>query len=283
MKVLNFIAKIKELPTIPESVAEVQRIIDADEADAHALASVIERDPTLTARILKVANSALYGPRAKRLSSLQLAIARLGFNQVAQLALTSGIIEQFALTFNTINYYAFWRHSLGAAGLMQQLGKSNKLVGAAAQPSVLYLSGLLHDIGLLIYDRYFPRVFDEVASHGLYHGLSFLEAEEQLLGKESHGFAGGVLLELWKMDVEVIASVRYHHHPDKAPVRLQPIAHALSVVEYLLSTTELASVEGQHRVVPLESCALLGLSESDCSALLSQTLEESALHQSILQ
>jgi HD-like signal output (HDOD) protein len=265
MRILREIVRVDDLPTIPESMLEVQRLANAESADAKALAKVIKRDPTLAARLLRIANSAFYGPRSKPISSIQFAITRLGFQEVARLALASSVIEQFALTFNTIDYYAFWRHSLAAAQLAQTICERDA-TPFRLEPSAAYMAGLLHDIGLLVYDRYYPRIFDEIANHSLLTTQSYLMAEQELLGKEAHCFVGGALMEVWKLEAAAVAAVRYHHLPEKAPNRFQGMAHILAVAEYELANHELGCIEGQSRC-PEQSYSACALSARQASAL----------------
>ncbi len=269
MNILREITRVDDLPTIPESVLEVQRLADAEDADAKALATIIQRDPALAARLLRVANSAFYSARSNPVSSVQFAITRLGFQEVARIALASSVIEQFALTFNTINYYSFWRHSLAAAFLAQRIGAREESP-LSAEKNMLYLAGLLHDIGLLIYDRFYPRIFDEVNSHALVTTSTYLSAEQELLGKEAHCFVGGALLEVWRLDPCAVAAVRYHHLPEKAPLRFNLVAHALALVEHLLGEADLGCIEGGSGS-PESSYEALAITREEAGDILAQT------------
>lgn len=244
MNLIRQLSAIADLPTLPQIVLEVQLLVNSQDTDARNLSQVIEKDPPLAAKILRIANSALYGSAAKRMTSIPLAVARVGFNEVRNLAIAMSIIRQFPSQFRVLDYSRFWHHSLMAAHLAQLLSEKQGLNTRGEEFADFYTAGLLHDIGILIYDQFFHEAFEDTLSHAMRDSISYRAAEEQLRPGESHAFVGGALLELWRMDSTVVAAVRYHHAPSQASERDRRVACTLYLSEYILCNSSMGSFEG---------------------------------------
>jgi HD-like signal output (HDOD) protein len=245
MNILQRMHEIHELPALPEVLMKVQSLVNSDEGNAATLARITEQDPSLSTKILKVANSSYYGPVNQRISSLPFAIARIGFNEVRNIVTAISCIKQFSKRSNLLDYKAFWRHSLTAAYITKIVADAAQVHSAAQDRQFYFLTGLLHDIGILVFDQFFHKEFEEIVDYGLKKECSFLSAEQQVAGKESHQVVGSALLELWKIDPTVISGVRFHHFGlDKVPQHHQTIAQVSYLSEYILCNCSLGSFEG---------------------------------------
>jgi HD-like signal output (HDOD) protein len=245
MNILQRMYEIHELPTLPEVLFKVQALVNSDEGNAATLARITEQDPSLTAKILKVANSSYFGPANQRISSLPLAIARVGFNEVRNIVTAISCIKRFSKRSNLLDYKAFWLHSLTAAYLTKIIADAIQITYAAQDRQFFFLVGLLHDIGILVLDQFFHDEFGEIVDYAMKKECSFLVAERQVIGKESHQFIGSALLEMWKIDPAVISGVRFHHYGlDKVPELHRTIAQICYCTEYILCNCGLGSFEG---------------------------------------
>jgi HD-like signal output (HDOD) protein len=245
MNILQRMGEIHELPTLPEVLFKVQALVNSDEGNAATLARITEQDPSLTAKILKVANSSYFGQINQRISSLPLAIARIGFNEVRNIVTAISCIRQFSKQSNLLDYRTFWRHSLTAAYLTKIIADTAHIRYAAQDRQFFFLTGLLHDIGILVFDQFFHKEFAEIMDYALRKECSFLGAEQQVSGKESHQMVGSALLELWKIDPAVISGVRFHHHGlEKVPESHRSVANVCHLAEYILCNCSLGSFEG---------------------------------------
>jgi HD-like signal output (HDOD) protein len=237
--------EINELPTLPEVLFKVHELVNSDDGNATTLARITEHDPSLTTKILKVANSSYFGPVNQRISSLPLAIARIGFNEVRNIVTAISCIKQFSKRSNILDYRAFWRHSLTAAYLTKIIADTAQIQYAAQDRQFFFLTGLLHDIGILVFDQFFHKEFGEIMDYALRKECSFLTAEQQVTGKESHQVVGSALLELWKIDPSVISGVRFHHYGlDRVPELHRSVANVSFIAEYILCNCSLGSFEG---------------------------------------
>ncbi|MBD3343711.1 MAG: HDOD domain-containing protein [Chitinivibrionales bacterium] len=242
--ILQRISKIEELPTLPRILFQVQSIVDSDEGDAKRLGRVIEQDPSLTAKVLKVANSAFFSSPSHRISSIPLAVTRIGFNEVRNLAMAVSLIREFSPQSNDLDYKKFWHHSVAAGYLAQVIADHAQVVMPQDERYRCFLAGLLHDIGILIFDQFFHSEFLQIIRYSEMSSCSFLEAERVVARKDAHPFVGGTLLELWKMDSIVISGVRFHHDPGKAAQAQQNIASVIFLAEYILCSKEKDPFEG---------------------------------------
>jgi HD-like signal output (HDOD) protein len=258
MSFVQRLYRIAELPALPEVVLEIQQLIGSNTADARKVAHIIEQDVSLAAKVLKVANSAYYGP-VQRTSSVQLAIAQIGFNEVCNIVTTVSLISQFPAKSTVLNYRQFWRHSLSSAYLAQNIGAMSESRFSVEERQFLFLAGLLHDVGILVYDQFFHPEFKSMVDEAIRNGQTFLESEQAHAGKQSHPWVGSALLELWKLAIPIISGVRFHHEPDKAPEKLKHLASAVFLAEYVLCSFRPDVFEGRIEEIPADVWEKAGL------------------------
>jgi HD-like signal output (HDOD) protein len=259
MNILSRLAEIKDLPTLPEVVLRVQELVVSDEASAQRMAKVLEQDPPLASRILQVANSAFYSTPSSRISSVTRAVARIGLLEVRNIALAVNMIAHFPGRGNTLEYKEFWRHCLTGAYLNQAVATLVEGMPAEAESQQLFMAGLMHDIGILVLDQFFSDTFADIARTAIAEEVSYLQAEEKVLGPESHPAVGGALLEHWRFDPTVVAAVRYHHAPLKAPLKHRLAVSITAMTEHTLCNSRIGSLEGTMPEPPEEINDVLGL------------------------
>ncbi len=224
----GLVNELSWLVSPPEVCIKVSELVQSDFSAARDFEKVINRDPNLTARLLKLANSSFFGFVA-RIDTVARAVAVIGLRELRQLVLTVSAVQTFAKIDNHIvNVNTFWRHSIYCGVIAQELGK---LCGVS-HPERLFVAGLLHDVGsLLLYHRV-PEVSRQLLlmSQGDEEVLHACELEE--LGF-SHADLGGRLLELWQFPQPLQQIVRFHHQPSavnesRAEVSIVHLANLLS-------------------------------------------------------
>ncbi|MBN1577928.1 MAG: HDOD domain-containing protein [Chitinispirillaceae bacterium] len=260
MSLIQRLPEIQNLPTLPEIVIRIQKLIMSEEGNATLLARIIEQDPALTAKILKVANSSFYCATNGKISSITLAITRIGFNEVGHIALAVNFVRHFSHKSNVLDYKGFWKHALTTAYLCCFIAEKNAGGRFSKQDRHnLFLAGLLHDIGILLYDQFFHDRFEDIIERAVKNETSFLVAEQKAAPSEMHGVLGGELLSLWKIDLPIVAAVRFHHAPDKAPENSRFICCATYLAEYYLCNMVLGSFEGSMEARPVDALAELNI------------------------
>ncbi len=208
-KVKSIADGILDLPSLPLVVAKIVELVDNPKTNAATLSRLISTDPGLTARMLKLANSAFYGfPR--RIGTINLAIVVLGFNTVKDLGVSSSLVDRFSFThgINDFDMTGFWEHSIGTAIAARMISRSGsyRVVGEA------FVTGLLHDIGRLIIVRYLPQEFQEIQRLQRERNFLLWEAEKEVLGL-SHAEIGGLLTQRWNLPEQIVEAIRNHHQP----------------------------------------------------------------------
>jgi HD-like signal output (HDOD) protein len=244
MSIITQLKDIHELPTLPEVVVRVQSLVNSDTGNARELSRIVSEDPSLAAKILKVANSVYFGS-SQRISSIAIAVARIGFNEVRNITTAVGLIRQFSRKSALLDYEMFWNHSLTAAYLTRELASMSAVAPADEEKETLFLSGLLHDTGLLILDQFFHTEFKARLDVSAAREIPYVKAEEQTDPEQAHGMVGGALLELWRLEPATCAAVRYHHAPEKAPQQYLRYAALTALAEYVLCTRAIGTFEGE--------------------------------------
>ena len=195
------------LPTDTTIIGVVIKTIYNQKSSANDLAQVIERDPPLTAKILKAANSAFYGS-ATTINSLRLAVVILGFETIKELV-TAVTMSQFFFGSNLksgINRRGLWIHSVAVAKAAHII--STRL--GIGRPDVVYTAGLLHDIGKIVLTILFPEHYDRVVSLAISKNCRIILAEQRLLNT-NHCMVGKVLCELWNLPEDITNTVFSHN------------------------------------------------------------------------
>jgi len=218
---------IGHLPVIPATYQEIVGLLAQEATTVEDLGKVVQRDPGMTANILKLVNSAYFGLR-KRVSSPAEAVSFLGVDTLKALALIHGIFKQvqgFPPHFNAAH---LWQHSLDLAGASREIARLEGL--DKGLQSECFTGGLLHDVGLLILASGFPDAYKQIEQILTREPVEILSAEMRVLGVH-HGEVGAHLLGLWGLPGTVVEAVA-HHHTLPATFGLQPalVVHAAEVL-----------------------------------------------------
>lgn len=271
MKLIQRISEIQNLPTLPEIVLRIQELIMSEEGNALLLSRIIEQDPALTAKVLKVANSAYYCSINGKISSVSLAITRIGFNEIGRIAMAVNLIRTFSQKSNVLDYKQYWKHSLAAAYLTSMIGDYAGKTFSRQDKHYLFLAGLLHDIGILMYDQFYHPQFESIIEAALKKETSFLEAERGIVPNETHAILGSILLDLWKISPAIVSAVRFHHAPENAPEMFRTMSYATYLAEYLLCNSALGSFEGSIEAGQKDVLTALGLTHDITNELIIRT------------
>lgn len=203
--------KVTSLPPLPESSRQLLRLRNNPKATLGELVDIVAADPMLAAQLMRYARSAYYGYRG-RVDTLPDAIGRmLGFDLALHLAMGLAASQAVRMPADgPLGRDAFWRHSVYAAGLAQAL---NTLLPPVirGKPGLVYLAGLLHDIGFAALGELFqPEFFLLNQAVAANPKVPVTLIEKRVLGIE-HTQIGAMLLQAWEMPEEIITSSLQHH------------------------------------------------------------------------
>ncbi|PIE02929.1 MAG: hypothetical protein CSA81_04250 [Acidobacteria bacterium] len=206
------IQKIKSLPVLPDMAHKILQIADDPNVSIVRLAEEIQKDAAITVRVLEVVNSSFYALR-QEVTSVQQAITLLGVQHVRNLVMTLIVINRFRDTPDALLRLSdFWNHSLGVALISQVFAKKM----GYKKHAELYLAGLLHDIGKLVLQAYYPEDLQHVKQYLDEHGGSMYDAEKAVLGF-SHADLGAGMAQKWKLPQILQMGIQYHHDCVESP------------------------------------------------------------------
>ena len=207
-EVWEILEKIKDLPTLPGVYFKVNSLLQDRQASLENVSRAIEIDPAISAKILRLVNSAFYGMRTKS-SSISHAIMVMGFNTVKNAVVSVTVLDTLSLkgALQDFDIGAFWRHSISVAVLAKELAEKSRLVPVEDA----FMTGLLHDIGKIIMVRYFKDEFAKVLQKMREDKCSFADAEEKVAAID-HVQIGAYLVRKWQLPENVIEAVAGHHY-----------------------------------------------------------------------
>jgi HD-like signal output (HDOD) protein len=227
---------------------EIDLVLSNHQSTIAEVGEVIEKDPAVTARLLKLANSAFYG-FPNRMETVPDAISLIGIQQVQDLISATTIIEIFdGVSPDLVNMASFWKHSLACGVAARLLAINHRL----PKPEKYFVTGLLHDVGRLVLYTRAPDQAQQVFS--LYKNKSVLlrQAEFEVLGFD-HTEIAESLLKSWSFPANLIHGVRHHHSPMGAG-GFQREAAMVHVADYLINVMQLGS-SGESYIPPLNLAA----------------------------
>ncbi|MCD6441178.1 MAG: HDOD domain-containing protein [Candidatus Marinimicrobia bacterium] len=202
---------LTNLPTLPIIATEILRSSHEDNLSVNQLLPIIEKDPPLAMKVLKIANSAYYGLK-RDVKSLRHAIIVIGMRELSNVAISFSVIKDLSHDIGGyhISWKQFWKHSV-ACGYVAQLIVDE--LGISTRSNI-YTFGLLHDIGKLALYRIDPEGYIEALEFEKYNKCSSCDAEKEIFGV-THSDVGWWMAEKWKISEEIKSAVGYHHHPEK--------------------------------------------------------------------
>ncbi len=200
------IEKIKKLPVLPQVTLRLSERMQSPTATLAEIASLIQTDAGLSSKILKLANSSYYSIPGG-VSDISKALQYLGFTTIAQMILTSSVLQSFkAIGLHSFSLEEFWKHSF-AVGLLSEIASRSLQLECA---KIAFIGGLLHDIGKLILLEIAPDHLGEILHHAQEFKLSFVHAE-QALNKTHHTRLGVYLVEHWNLPKAISPFIEHHH------------------------------------------------------------------------
>jgi putative nucleotidyltransferase with HDIG domain len=202
-------AAVDGMPAFPKSVQRILELTRDVNSTPKDLVDVIDKDPVVTVKILKVVNSAYYS-LPKQITSIGHSVVYLGFNTIKNLALSIAAIGMLpkdnAADFDVQQYLL---HSLATAALAKQLAsKVND-----ADPMDCFIAGLLHDFGKVVFAQFMPEEFKAALLLSKNTGISLHTALQQTIGAD-HVVVGAMLVEKWRFAPRLIETIRHQHIAD---------------------------------------------------------------------
>ncbi len=212
-KVFDILRSSREVPALPQVLVEIIRVTSSEDATPKQLADIILKDPALTSRVLRLVNSSMYAHHNK-ITTINQAVIALGLRAVKATALSTSMYQVFDGHTGIVDRLRFWRHSLETAIACREIARA-----CGYRPAEeAFVSGLTHDLGLLVMEANFPRQFNGIWERADQEG-ELLPLEHQTWGTD-HARVGRFLMDHWglpKFLGEAVAAHHTHFSPENPP------------------------------------------------------------------
>ncbi len=223
----NIISSINALPTLPTIYTQLSEALDDEYASNQRIAQIISSDQASAFKVLKVANSPIFGVQ-RRIESINQALLFLGHTEVKNILLALSIVKQFNGKGdpNSLRSVDLWAHSIATGIICRNLA----ILSGQKKFDNYFLAGILHDIGKLLFLQFAPKEYINAVKLAKEEKIPILIAEKEVL-KIDHAQAGQILADKWKIPSYIQETIQYHH-PAQTP----------KGTNHLLSTVHLANI-----------------------------------------
>jgi len=207
----QLVRMVDKMPAFPGSVNQILQMTSAIDCAPKDLVQVIEHDPVMMAKILKLVNSAYFG-LSREITSIKHGVVFVGLNTIKNLAISIATMGMLPKTGPAgLDMNSFLLHSLGTASIAKLLGK--RLGGSADKATDYFVGGLLHDIGKVVFAQFMPQEMERALKRVEMEGVSLSIAETIEIGAD-HTQLGGMLAEKWQLPHTLVTCIKEHHNQE---------------------------------------------------------------------
>lgn len=275
----DIVKKTAELPTIPAAALAVMRESESATGTARSISQHLSCDQALSARVLRLANSAYYG-LPKQVTDLSEAVVLLGMRSVRNLAVVAATYPwmQKPLSGYALEPKALWSHSFAVAVGSQLIARRT----GACDSDLAFTAGLLHNIGKVAMSVWLDRKLAAVLGLAQRDRLAFDEVERKLLGFD-HAEVGAYLAEMWNLPASLTQPIRYHHNPN-ALEPANPVVDTIHLADFLtISMGYGLGGDGLRYNFSHEVMERLSVSASDLDGLVNDFMDAYLVHEKVIE
>lgn len=281
-KLFALIEQKGNLPPLPEILINLENRISDPDCDILEISAIIETEPVLSARLIQLSNSVLFGGGREKTEDLNDAVMRLGVKMVLDMAYTLKLPGLFNKP-KGFNQLHFWSHSLGVAYLTRSLAYIVDI--SQEEIEFAYLCGLMHDVGIIVFDHLIPDEYTEFLKKIRSSDHTLEENELETFGT-THAEVGARFIEKWwPVSPGLVQAIRVHHELPGEHGNIKNIDHLLATANLLANQNEFG-----HGIVPDGTATLeygvldkLGIEFEELEILIEKTKEGLSAAQSILK
>lgn len=248
----QWLNKLNELPTLPAIVYELSRIISNPMSSTRDVERVMENDPSITMKVLKLVNSAYYAIPGG-VSNLARAVAYIGFDTLHQLVLSSSIIDALGnTTGGSFDVQKFWQHSVGVGIASENIAKFINY----RTPADLFTCGLVHDIGKIAVLMIDKQLIFAMSTDAGSSAMSMHEIEMKNSGYPRHTELGYMLAKKWRLPAQIQMVIRYHHEFEPslragASSEMNNIIDIIYVANLMIQAMKFGN-SGHNKILPVQ-------------------------------
>lgn len=263
------VGKVDDMKVLPEIINKIVFLTEDPDSTVEDMEREILKDQILTTKILRLANSAYYG-YARKISTISQATVLLGFQAIKSIALASTVSKYLTseLKGYSLEKDQLWTQSQTCAIISRYLAKHVHY----SNPEEAYIAGLLRDIGKTILNQHMEKEYMEVLSKIENDGLSFLEAEREILGFD-HAQIGEKVAIKWDLPPDLVDAIGHHHTPENsdANIKLVSIVHIADAITMMMGIG--LGLDGMAYNLSQVAIETLGLDEEEFHNIISQVAD----------
>lgn len=202
----KLIDSIREFPTLPTIYSALLDVLSNPFSTVKDVTDIIMRDQSVTSKIIKIANSPVFGISTK-VDTISQAIFFLGFNEIKNIVLTVSVMKIFSNTknFTYFNFIDLWKHSIAVGVITRILGSKLGIKNVENY----FISGLLHDLGKLVFYKIFGEEYAKILRYAYDNFEEIRDLEKKTFGI-THEIAGEILAEKWRFSSAMRDVIKYH-------------------------------------------------------------------------
>ncbi|MBU1985813.1 MAG: GGDEF domain-containing protein, partial [Proteobacteria bacterium] len=265
--ILKTVLSSTELPTLPTVASALISLTSREDTTLTDIADLVSKDIALSAKILKVSNSAFYS-FPQQIGSINQAVSILGINAVRSLVLSFSFLSiKGGKKSDHFDFQKFWERSLASAVAAKLI--LGKVKGADTEE--IFISGLLQNLGELIFAKTFPDQYEEVLCQLKEEQGTTTEIEKRLIGVD-HCFIGYEVAKSWGFPEVLLLPILFHHDPQQYAgqnLKIKATTNAVYLSDILINILSSRTPEEYHKQFQKEAKKLFGLSSADINSILS--------------
>jgi HD-like signal output (HDOD) protein len=220
---------VKDLPTLPTVLSKVSKLVEDPNSSTEQIARVISMDQVLSAKVLKMVNSPVYGFPG-RIATIQHALVLLGFNVIKGIIISTSVFDMMEESMTGL-----WDHSMGCALACSTIARNLGF----KDPEEYAVAGLLHDIGKVLAVVQLPECKQDIVNAVKKDDLNYIQAENKVLGF-GHDRINLWMAGHWNLPLKLKEGLAFHHKPSLAK-HYPDVAQVVHVGDFLTRLFEIGS------------------------------------------
>lgn len=262
----TLVQKEVELISFPDIYFKIVEAINSPKSSADYIAQVVSKDPSLSAKLLRLVNSPFYG-LSQKIETISRAVAIVGADELSTLALGISAMSVFKdIPEKLVDVRSFWLHSISVGVFAKLIAQRSGL-----EPEKYFVAGLLHDIGRLVLFRRLPRLATESLIYSYSNLVPLVDAEREVIGFD-HALVGASLIQAWNLPKSLGEAIKLHHYPGPYKKLEEGIIHLADFMAIGLHLVEKGSV-----ILPQLNksvLTLINISKDELKALVNKAYKE---------
>ncbi|NLW90646.1 MAG: HDOD domain-containing protein [Syntrophomonadaceae bacterium] len=260
----SIVEAVNDLPAFPTVVTRVIQLTDDPDSTAQDINNVLNQDQAITARVLRLANSAFYG-YTRRINTVTDAVVFMGFKTIRSIVIAASVsdILNKEMAGYALEHGELWRHSQCCAMAARLIARKAKFPAL----DLAYTAGLLHDIGKVILNNTMKESYIDVVERATQGEIPFNEVETEILGF-THADVGSQVAAKWNLTDQMVEAIAFHHDPDKATInpKLTAIIHLADAICVAMGIG--IGVDGMLYPMSANAMELLGMDENTIESVI---------------